>query len=130
MMGGAALLVVIERGYRGSVEVQFSDLLYVCRGLHAQLGGVDLVLRGSAVSFAVDAKPVPPVRIGTQLLDATPDPRRSLRELLAAGVNAWVDEADLTRCGFTVNRLISGVVTGDTVELAASWPEYQGVWFL
>lgn len=129
-MSRPALLVVIERGYRGTAEVQFSDLLYVCRGLHTQLGGVDLVLRGSAVSFAVDAKPVPSLFVGPQLVAAIPDPRRSLRELLASGVRAWVDEVDLGRCGFSTDRLFHGVVLGDTAELAATWPEYQGVWFL
>jgi hypothetical protein len=125
-----ALLVVLERGYRGTAEVQFSDLLYVCRGLHRQLGGLDLVLRGSAVTFAVDAAPVPPLRIGGRELDATPDPRASLRGLLAGGVRAWVDEEELGRRGFRTDRLISGVVPGGLTALTALWPDYQRVWFL
>jgi hypothetical protein len=129
-MSRPALLVVIEHGYRGSAEVQFSDLLYVCRGLHSRLGGVDLVLRGPAVSFAVQAEPLAPPRIGARLLEAVPDPRRSLLDLLAAGVGTWADEADLIDCGFAADRLISGVVAADGAELAARWPEYQGVWFL
>ena len=129
-MSRPALLVVIEHGYRGSAEVQFSDLLYVCLGLHSRLGGADLLLRGGAVSFAVEAGPVPPLRIGARLLETAPDPRRSLARLLAAGVRAWADEADLNHRGFTADRLIDGVAAADGAELAAQWPEYQRVWFL
>jgi len=129
-MSRPALLVVIEHGYRGSAEVQFSDLLYVCQGLHSRLGGADLLLRGGAVSFAVETGPVAPLRIGARSLETAPDPRRSLRALLAAGVRTRVDEADLIDRGFTVDRLISGVAAGDSAELAAQWPDYQRVWFL
>lgn len=128
-MDRAALLVVLERGHRGVAEVQFADLLYVCRGLHSQLGGIDLVLRGSSVSFAVDTPPCAPVRVGDQVVSA-PDRNAALRALLDDGVRAWVDEHDLRRHGFGTDRLISGVVPGDIASLAAAWPEYQGVWFL
>jgi hypothetical protein len=129
-MSHRALLLVIEHGYRGTVEVGFSDLLYVCRGLHRQLGGADIVLRGSAVTFAVRAASVPPVRIGTGFAGAKPDPRGSLRELLDDGVRAWVDERDLRHLGFGADQVIEGVVPADTAELAVRWPDYRGVWFL
>jgi hypothetical protein len=129
-MSSPSLLVVLERGYRGTVEVQFSDLLYVCRGLHRQLGGLDLVLRGSAVTFAVDAAPVPPLRIAGHELRATADPRASLRGLLADGVRAWVDEEELGRRGLRTDRLVDGVESGAAAELAALWPDYERVWFL
>jgi hypothetical protein len=125
-----AYLVVIDRGYRGAVEVQFSDLLYVCRGLHGQLGAVELVLRGDAVTYAADAAPVPALSIGGHVITATPDPRRSLRELMAAGVRVLVDTADTASRGLEAERLVAGVTAADTTALAARWPDYEGVWFL
>lgn len=128
-MTGAALLVVLERGHRGTAEVQFADSLYVCRGLHRQLGGIDLLLRGSSVTFGVDTAPVPPVSIGDRLVHV-PDRTAAVRALLDDGVRVWVDERDLRSRGFDTDRLIGGVLPGDTAALAATWSDYQGVWFL
>lgn len=128
-MTSSTLLLVIERGYRGAVEVQFSDLLYVCLGLDSQFGGVDLVLRGSAVGYAVDAPPAPAVCVGDHRIEV-PDPRGPLRELLSSGRRVWVDGADLERAGFGPDRLIDEVRVTDTTRLTTEWPNYQGVWFL
>jgi len=123
-------LAVIERGYRGSAEVQFCDLGHLSRGLHSQLGGLDVALRGSAVTFAVSAPPVPALRIADRLLDAPPDQRRSVRGLLADGAVVYVDEPDLRALGLPAGRLLPGVTCLDTSVLTDRWPDYRGVWFL
>ncbi|MEV6113823.1 DsrE family protein [Streptomyces sp. NPDC052109] len=128
-MAGRAVLAIIERGYRGAAEVQFSDLLYVSQGLHSQLGATDLLLRGSAVTYAVAAEPVPVLCAGPYEI-TVPDPRRSLRELLASGVRVWVDEVSLARSGCGPDRLMDGAEVKSLAELAAYWRHYEGVWFL
>jgi hypothetical protein len=127
---GGRYLAVIERGYRGSVEVQFCDLGYLARGLHGLLGGLDVALRGSAVTFAVSEPCAPPLRIAGRPLDTLPDQRRSVRGLLADGAAVYVDEPDLHGLGLSAGRLLPGVVCLDTSALAARWPDYLGVWFL
>ncbi|MFC7617397.1 hypothetical protein ACFQV2_32245 [Actinokineospora soli] len=42
----ADTLAIVERAYRGAVEKQFFDALYLAVELHRQLGGMDLLLRG------------------------------------------------------------------------------------
>jgi hypothetical protein len=123
-------LAIVERGYRGAAEVQFCDLGYLCAGLHSRLGGMDVVLRGSAVTFAVSAPAVPGVRIADRLLDTLPDQRRSVRGMLAGGAAVYVDEPDLRALGLPVSRLLPGVRCLDTSALADNWPDYLGVWFL
>lgn len=123
-------LAVLENGYRGAVEVQFADLLYLCRGLHHQLGGMDVALRGSAVTFAVAFGPNRPLRIGATVLDALPERRCGLRLLMAAGVTVYVDEPDLRCLGLPADRLVPGVTCLDTTDLAGRWADYEGVWFL
>ncbi|GIG63043.1 hypothetical protein Lfu02_74150 [Longispora fulva] len=122
-------LAVVDRAYRGGPEVQFCDLLYLARGLHRQLGGLDVVLRGSAVTFAVDTNPLPRLRVGARYLDL-PDPRRSLRALLAADSAVSVDEPALRALGLTPDRVLPGVVCRDSASLTRDWPDYEGVWFL
>ncbi|WP_026424624.1 hypothetical protein [Actinokineospora inagensis] len=115
-------LAIVERGYRGSVETQFADVLYLVRELNRQLDGLDLSLRGLAVTYAVTADPVPPV-VG---LDTLPDPRASLRTLLDEGVTVTVTDDDLAAAGLPGDvQLLPGVVRG-----AARWTDYRAVWFL
>jgi hypothetical protein len=129
-MTTARYLAIIDRGYRGGVEVQFCDLPYLVRGLHGQLGGVDLVLRGSAVTFAVAGASAPGVLAGRRSAPVLPDQRRSLAALLCAGSSVFVDEPDLAVLGLGQDRLLEGVSCLDTSRLAEAWPNYQGVWFL
>lgn len=51
--GGAQVLGIVERAYRGAVEKQFFDVLYMSVELHRQLGGMDILLRGPAVTCAL-----------------------------------------------------------------------------
>ena len=126
----ARFLAIVERGYRGSVEVQFCDLGYLARGLHVQLRGLDVVLRGSAVTFALAGEFRPTLAIGATVVDTLADQRRSLHGLIADGADVYVDEPDLRSLGLSADRLLPGVTCLDTTKLAGSWPDYEGVWFL
>jgi hypothetical protein len=127
----AAFLAVIERGYRGSVEVQYGDLLHVCRGLHSALGGVDVILRGSAVGFALAPGGPPEERSAADTEPGNvPDPRDGLTALIDAGAQVWVDEPDLREIGCGDAELVPGSLRCDTDRLAKTWHEYQEVWFL
>ncbi|MFT2015050.1 hypothetical protein ACMA1D_04255 [Streptomyces sp. 796.1] len=130
-MSDYRVLGVIDRGYRGAVEVQFFDALYGILDFRQQLGGVALALRGAAVTVAIDeADYKPVVEFGPVRIDTLPDYRSSVRQLIAEGVPVMVDEPDLKALGFTADDLIAGVQCLDTNELAARWDEYDGVWFV
>ncbi|RJQ75852.1 DsrE family protein [Amycolatopsis panacis] len=123
-----AYLMVVDRGYRGSVEAQFFDALYGVLMLGDQLGGVEVVLRGNAVTAAVaDEEPLPAFRVGSVDL---PAPRQTVCALVAKGVPVHVDRPDLTAFGLDDGALIDGVTCSDTAMLAARWTDYDGVWFL
>ncbi|MFF4368004.1 hypothetical protein [Streptomyces sp. NPDC001594] len=125
-------LLVVERAYRGSVETQFADVLYLARELNRQQGGLDVLLRGLAVTFATaadDDAPARTVRIGRIDLDTLPDPRASLRTLLAEGAGVWAEEADLAGLGTAPDRLLPGVRRARP-DSRPDWSAYQGVHFL
>ncbi|QLH22020.1 hypothetical protein [Streptomyces sp. Rer75] len=129
----ARWLLIMEKAYRGSVETQFADALYVVPDLHRQSGGgCDLALRGPAVGYAVrTGAPQPPLRLGKRTLDTLPDPRASVTKVLDAGVTVLVEEPDLTALGRTAaDRLLPGVQVIEAHGLAARWPSYEQVWFL
>ena len=123
-------LVIVERAYRGAVEDQFADVLYFVRGLHRQSGDVELALRGTAASYAVQTDRQPALHIAGRLLDTLSDPRRSVQQLLDDGVAVWAEEPDLVALGATAPaRLIPGVRCLAEHELASRWPNYARVWF-
>lgn len=115
-------LVIVDRAYRGSTEAQFFDALYGVLMLGDQLGGMDVVLRGTAVTAAIADDSPPP--------ESLPDPRRSVRDLTNKGVAVYVDQPGLATFGLDAKALLPGVTCLDTTELAAKWADYDGVWFL
>lgn len=126
-----AYLAIIDRGYRGSAEAQFFDALYGVEMLGDQLGGMDVVLRGTSVTAALaGAAPPPEVRVGPTVLTTLGDPRRSVAALVDKGFAVYVDEPGLADFGLQDAPLLPGVTRMDTAQLAARWGEYAGVWFL
>ncbi|MFE0106743.1 hypothetical protein [Streptomyces sp. NPDC059009] len=123
------VLAIVERGYRGALEKQFFDELYLATELHRQLGGLDILLRGTAVTYALDTGPMPALRIGNRTVDTLTDPRQGLRTLLAAGVGIWVEAAALAALG-SLRPLVEGVRLAAEGELAARWGEYRQICFL
>lgn len=130
-MSSYRVLGVIDRAYRGAIEVQFFDALYGILDFRGQLGGVELALRGAAVTLAVDEHDYQPVLdLGSLHLETLPDYRPSVRALVAEGVPVMVDEPDLLRLGFAPEDVVPGVRCLNTNELAARWQEFDGVWFV
>ncbi|AOR31291.1 hypothetical protein BFF78_09790 [Streptomyces fodineus] len=127
--GEQRVLAIVERGYRGALDKQFFDELYLATELHRQLGGLDILLRGTAVGYALDAPPPPALRIGARTLDTLTDPRAGLRSLLEAGVGVWVEEPALTALG-SPRPPLAGIRLARDGEVAARWAEYRMVFFL
>jgi len=126
-----AVLGIIDRAFRGAVEVQFFDAVYGVLDFRTQLGRVDLALRGLAVTLAVQESAYEPtLHLGATPFTTLPDYRAGVRALVAEGIEVFVDEPDLRRLGFDATCLVPGVRCVDTNDLAAQWSEYEAVWFV
>lgn len=121
----AGVLAVIDRGWRGN-PAEFTDLLSFCVGLRAGFRPVDLILRGQAAGCALDAGPAGVG--GMSGAGNRADQQRFLGTLIRTGGKVWVDAADLATLGHPAMR--PGVLVTDTEALAATWHEYERVWFL
>ncbi|GAA2947536.1 MULTISPECIES: hypothetical protein [Streptomycetaceae] len=125
------VLCVIDRAYRGAVEVQFFHPLYGLLDLHGQFEHVHLALRGATVTMAVEENAyVPSVQLGSTTLDTLPDYRGSVRDLVDAGFEVFVDGAALAELGFGPQDLVPGTTCLSPAELAVRWPTYDHVWFI
>jgi hypothetical protein len=124
-------LAILDRGYRGSVEAQFFDALYGVRMFAAQLGGIDLLLRGTSVTAALrPTGDVPRVRLGSEPVALSADPRVAINGLAEKGIAVYVDAASLADLGVGADSVLPGCAVLDTTELAVRWDGYEQVWFL
>ncbi|TVL88961.1 hypothetical protein [Streptomyces sp. SAJ15] len=122
-------LAIVERAYRGALEVSYFDALFLAIEIHRQLG-LDVLLRGEAVGYALRADPPPPLTVGTTVVEAYDAPREDLLRLRDLGVGIWVEEPDLRAMGLGPERLAEGVRCVAAGEFAARWPSYDRVFFL
>ncbi|MFI9152074.1 hypothetical protein [Streptomyces sp. NPDC053367] len=124
-------LLIIERAYRGAVETQFADVLYLARELNRQQNGTDILLRGLAVTCAAaDPRPAPAVVVGRRKLDTLPDPRDSVRSLLENGATVWAEEADLALFETGPAWLQPRVRRAGPADPLPDWSTYRSVYFL
>lgn len=118
-MPRTGVLGVVEAPYRGALERGYADCFYLARVLAAQLGGLDLLLRGEAVLLARAAR-------------ATRDEGRWDPDLAAYARDTGrvlVDADAVARLGLDPADLlpeVRPVPAGGTAE----WLRYPAVWFL
>ncbi|MFI9100877.1 hypothetical protein ACIGXA_10140 [Streptomyces fildesensis] len=129
--GDPQVLAIVERAYRGALEKQYADCLYLAAELHRQMGGMDIVLRGLSVTYAARRAHVPPLVLGGRLVDTLTDPRADVRVLLDAGVRVYAEEQGVRAYGLAgEGSLLDGVRTISTLDVAARWSDYRLVCFL
>lgn len=125
------VLGVLDRAYRGAIEAQYFDALFGFLSLRRQLGSVDVVLRGYAVTLAVcEVEYTTDLDLGGVRLTTLPDYRGVIRDMVREGIGVFVDEPDLRGVGFAPRDLVADVVCTDTNALAKDWHDYDKVWFV
>ncbi|WP_431774993.1 hypothetical protein [Streptomyces cucumeris] len=128
---GRRRLLIVERAYRGALETQFADVLYLALELNRQQNGADILLRGLAVTCAAaDTRPAPSLVVGRRTLDTLPDPRDSVRSLLENGATVWAEEADLALFETGPHWLQPGVRRAGGADPLPDWSAYRSVHFL
>jgi hypothetical protein len=127
----ARALAIVERAHRGAVETQFSDALYCAFLFHRHLGGLDVLLRGPAVSYAARAGQAPPLRLGNTVFSTVTDSRKGLDVLMESGVGVWAEQPDLLAYGLAGQEaLLPGVRSVPGGSMAARWAGYRAVFYL
>ncbi|GAB3898685.1 hypothetical protein GCM10029964_083560 [Kibdelosporangium lantanae] len=119
-------LAIVERAHRGAVEKQYYDCLYNLR-LHLRLGPLDVLLRGTAVTYAVESARTPDLRVGDHVVSTVSSPAVDLGKLMADGARVWVEETDVRSHGLTADLLLSGVDVAAAGDL--SWASYDLVYY-
>lgn len=101
-------LAVIERAHRGTVEQQYAHVLWLVHSLHSQ-SPMSVLLRGTAVVYALAGEPPDPVRVGDTPWGVYPDYQAAVARLLTDGAEVHVSRTGLRHLSLETKPLLSGV---------------------
>lgn len=121
--------MVVERAHRGEVEQQYAHVLWLAEGL-AQQHPTDVLLRGAAAGYALDAPVAEPLRLADRTLEHPPDYRDTLGRMAAAGVRLLVSRSSLAERGLGARPLLAGIDAVSDEEIATICARYDRIWYL
>lgn len=122
------VLAIVERAYRGAIEEQYANVLWLSHVLRRLRGDIDVLLRGNAVRYALRDQPHTQLTIGGRAVDTLPHYETEIRNLLQAGVLIYVSGADCDRFRVDRARLIPDVVELDPPAVARLFAGHAHVW--
>lgn len=122
------ILSIVETPYRATLEEQDDTILWFNHSLRNADADVSLLLRGSAVNYAVQGQDASGLALGHCTLAHPPQIDRDLARLQAAGVAVFVVDEDLRERALAGARLIPGLETVKRNELPALLERFDRVW--
>jgi sulfur relay (sulfurtransferase) DsrF/TusC family protein len=121
-------LAVIERAYRGTLEEQYSHILWICLSLKKMGGQIGVLLRGNAVLYAQRDQQHLSLTI-SGLPVVLPDYEASINGLIDAGALVYVIRANVDQLGLTPGDLCPGVELIDAADLADLCATFDVIWY-
>lgn len=121
-------LQIIESAYRCTVEEQDDPCVWLTRTLHGAGAEVGVVLRGSAVNYAVAGQDAGGLRLGSLPQSHPPRIDRDLQALRAGGVEVLVVQEDFEARGIDSGQLLPGAELIRRDDLPAVFARYDQIW--
>ena len=122
------VLQVLETAYRCNTEEQDDPVVWVT---HAMKGGgadLTLLLRGSAVNYAVKGQDASGLGLGGKSQTHPPRIEEDVSKLVGKGVDVYVVEDDVAERGLERNDLVVGVKPVSRAGLAKLFAGYDQIW--
>lgn len=110
-------LAIVERGFRGTLEEQYGNIVWLSECMRAMRANHNLLLRGAAVACAFETRNRQALTLAGLRIDTLGHFPDALRSLIARGARVWVPHCDLEAyCNHP--PLVEGVeVTSDVIAL-------------
>ena len=122
------ILQIIEPAYRATLEEQDDTVLWFTRALRAAGAQADVLLQGSAVSYAVRAQDARGLRLGAWQQVHPPAIAAELTALIASGARIAAIKEDLADRGITARQLVADVELLGRRSLAGLFGQYDRIW--
>lgn len=110
-------LAIVERGFRGTLEEQYGNIVWLSECMKAMRANHNLLLRGGAVACAFVSQEQQCLTLAGVRHTTLGHFPNALRSLIARGAHVWVHQSDLAAF-VDPPALVEGVeVTSDVIAL-------------
>ena len=125
---GKRILQILTTGYRGTLEEQDDQVLWLVHMLHNNGADTDVLLRGSAVNYTVRGQDARGLTFGDRRQTQPPDLAGEVRALTRKGVRVYVVLDDLKTRGIRRDDTLEDLAFVPVAELPALLRSYDHVW--
>lgn len=125
---GKRILQILTTGYRGTLEEQDDQVLWLVHMLHNNGADTDVLLRGAAVNYVVRSQDAHGLSFGDKRQTQPPDIAGEVRALTRKGVRVYVALDDLQTRGIHRNETLEELAFVPIAELPALFRSYDHVW--
>ena len=122
------ILQVIEPAHRATLEEQDDTVLWFTRALRAAGAAADVLLVGTAASYAARGQACPELRLGAWKQRHPPAIEHEILQLITGGARVLALREDLAERGIGPQAMIPGIAVTPRAALAALFDEYERVW--
>lgn len=122
------VLQIIEPAHRATLEEQDDTVLWFTRAIRAAGAAADVLLVGTASSYAARGQACPELQIGAWKQRHPPAIGDEIQQLIASGARVLALREDLAERGIAAAAMIAGIGVTGRAELAKLLADYDRVW--
>lgn len=122
------ILNIVETPYRGTLEEQDDTILWLTHALKNAGADISLLLRASAVNYALKDQDASGLAFGEIRMAHPPEIDKDLDKMIQKGVTVYVVSEDAKELGLSDDDLIGGVERISRDDLPELLDRYDQVW--
>lgn len=122
------VLQIVETAYRATLEEQDDTVLWFTRAIRGAGAPADVLLIGTAVSYAVRGQDAAGLEIGAWSQRHPPAIELDLTKLLESGAGVAAITEDLEERGIATESIIHGVERVSRRALNSLFGQYDRIW--
>jgi sulfur relay (sulfurtransferase) DsrF/TusC family protein len=122
------VLQIVEPAYRATLEEQDDTVLWFTRAIRGAGADADVLLIGTAVSYAARGQNPEGLTIGAWSQRHPPAIEHEITQLLESGARVSAITEDLEERGIAKESMISGVARLGRKELSGLFGQYDRIW--
>lgn len=122
------VLQIVETAYRATLEEQDDTVLWFTRAIRGAGAPADVLLIGTAVSYAVRGQDAAGLEIGAWSQRHPPAIELDLTKLLESGARVAAITEDLEERGIATESIIQGVERVSRRALNSLFGQYDRIW--
>lgn len=123
------ILNIVETAYRATLEEQDDTVLWLNHSLKACGADVHVLLKGSAVNYAVNEQDASGLAFGDERQTQPPRLAEDIERLIAAGVTLYAVKEDVAALGLAETELVDGIYHVDRASIPKLVTHYDHVWY-